>query len=241
MTRRLIAIFTALLLTATLCACNDDKPPKDEETTGTKINIGTQDETDSQEQTEETSEEKTTETETDAPVVSTTFTEQKDTVYVISFANQVNLRSEPNMKETSAKMVVENGIELQRIAVSDDGWSKVIYDGSEYYIGSTYVTTLKDLDEGFTEVSKTLTLAGSLFVRISPTMDNEKIDTLAEGAVVTVVAENTNTGWYKITFDGLYAKEGYIVSDAKYFVADEETTAAADEATTEAASEADEH
>ena len=223
MTRKFIAIFAAILLTASLCACNGASGDGEETTGGNKINIGTEAESgtaaDGTEAESEESEEATTEA-----AVEITFSEQKDTVYVIHSSNQVHLRSEPNMLDGTQKGVVANGTELQRIAISSDGaWSKVVYDGAEYYIGTACITTLKDLDAGFTATSKTLTLAGSLYVRIAPSMDNEAIDTLYKGDVVTVVAENTETGWYKVTFDGTYASEGYIVSNAKYF--DSETDA----------------
>ena len=220
MTRKFIAIFAAILLTASLCACNGSTGDGEETTGGNKINIGTEAASgtaaDGTEAESEESEEATTEA-----AVEITFSEQKDTVYVIHSSNQVHLRSEPNMLDGTQKGVVANGTELQRIAISSDGaWSKVVYDGAEYYIGTACITTLKDLDAGFTAVSKTLTLTGSLYVRIAPSMDNEAIDTLYKGDVVTVVAENTETGWYKVTFDGTYASEGYIVSDAKYFEAE---------------------
>ena len=217
MTRKFIAIFAAILLTASLCACNDQ--PEKESDTGSKINIGTENTSDGSASETESVTEESDEITTEA--VEITFTEQKDTVYVIHSSNQVHLRSEPSMADGTAKGVVTNGTELSRIAISSDGaWSKVLYDGNEYYIGTSCVTTMKDLDAGFTATSKTLTLAGSLYVRIAPSMDNEAIDTLYKGDVVTVVAENTETGWYKVTFDGTYASEGYIVSDAKYFEAE---------------------
>lgn len=214
MNRKFIAIFTALLLAASLCACNDKNPKGDETDTGNTINIGVQTGDETGNETESGSGEENqsaTEGETD-PVVELTFTEQKDTVYVISSTNQVNLRSEPVVTDSTARLVVENGEELQRIAISTDGsWSKVVYDGGEYYIKSTYVTTLKDVNAGFTEVSKTLYLTvDSLYVRIAPDMSNEAIDTIYKGNKVEVIAENTETGWYKIKFAGAYANEGYV-------------------------------
>ncbi|MBQ8409167.1 MAG: SH3 domain-containing protein [Clostridia bacterium] len=212
MNRKLIAIFAALLLATSLCACQDDKPDDETDTSNT-INIGTSQGEDGSESENGTDNETESSSEVvTEPPVELTFTEQKDTVYVISSTNQVNLRSEPIVTDSTARLVVENGAELQRIAVSTDGsWSKVVYDGGEYYIKSTYVTTLKDLDEGFTEVSKTLYLTvESLYVRIAPDMSNEAIDTIYKGNKVEVIAENTETGWYKIKFAGAYATEGYV-------------------------------
>ena len=220
MNRKLIAILTALLLSASLCACGDKNPENDTQS-GNKININTE----APAGNENESVENTTEATTTEPV-ELVFSEKKDTVYVISSTNQVNLRSEPVVTDATARLVVDNGAELQRIAISQDGsWSKVIYNGDEYYIKSTYVTTLKDLNEGFTEVSKTLYLTvESLYVRIAPDMGNEAIDTIYKGNKVEVVAENTESGWYKIKFAGTYATEGYVAISSgatQYFSATE--------------------
>ncbi len=219
MNRRLLAIFAAILLTASLCACREEQETNE---SGSKDNIiiDTTSGTDTSDETESGNKEDTT---NEIPVTDLKFVDEKGTVYTISPTGAVNLRSEPVVADSTKKDSVENGTELQKIAVSEDGsWTKVVYDGQEYYIKSAYLTTLKNLDEGFTAVSKTLTMAGSLYVRVAPSMDNEAIDTLNEGDKIEVIAENTETGWYKIKFDGTYAKEGYIASDAKYFVQDAE-------------------
>ena len=220
MNRKLIAILTALLLSVSLCACGDNNTEKNTES-GNKININTEAPAGS----ENVNVENTTEAATTEPV-ELVFSEKKDTVYVISSTNQVNLRSEPVVTDATARLVVDNGAELQRIAISQDGsWSKVIYNGDEYYIKSTYVTSLKDLNQGFTEVSKTLYLTvESLYVRIAPDMGNEAIDTIYKGNKVEVVAENTESGWYKIKFAGTYATEGYVAISSgatQYFSATE--------------------
>ena len=223
MNRKLIAILTALLLTASLCACNEKNPEKDSDS-GNKINISTEAPDESGSETANGSEDGS-ETESQE-AIELVFSEQKDTVYVISSTNQVNLRSEPVVTDSTARLVVENGEELQRIAISTDGsWSKVVYDGGEYYIKSTYVTTLKDVNAGFTATSKTLYLTvDSLYVRIAPDMSNEAIDTIYRGNKVEVIAENTETGWYKIKFAGTYATEGYVAISSgatQYFSATE--------------------
>ena len=220
MNRKLIAILTALLLSVSLCACGDNNTEKNTES-GNKININTEAPAGSENENVEN----TTEAATTEPV-ELVFSEKKDTVYVISSTNQVNLRSEPVVTDATARLVVDNGAELQRIAISQDGsWSKVIYNGDEYYIKSTYVTSLKDLNQGFTEVSKTLYLTvESLYVRIAPDMGNEAIDTIYKGNKVEVVAENTESGWYKIKFAGTYATEGYVAISSgatQYFSATE--------------------
>ena len=114
MNRKLIAIFTALLLTASLCACGDRNNEKDTES-GNKINIST--EAPISNETENGTGSEGSEDVTVEPI-ELVFSEKKDTVYVISSTNQVNLRSEPVVTDATARLVVDNGAELQRIAIS---------------------------------------------------------------------------------------------------------------------------
>lgn len=222
MTRRFIAIFTALLLTASLCACANNNSDE-EDTTGTKINIQTNDS--SNETTESESNEITTEETTESVEITTeaaepavgelTYVEQKDTVYVLHSSNQVNLRA----ADDTPVGVLENGTELQRIAISEDGaWSKILFDDGEYYIGTACVTTLKDVTEGFDEVSKTLYFTGtSVNVRIAPNADNEAVGMLYNGAEVKVIGENTELGWYMIDYESSYEGPVFVVATASLY------------------------
>ncbi len=231
MNRKLIAILTALLLTASLCACGDDTTT---ETTGGESQIvvpGSESETLSDETGSESESESKSEEESTAPI-ELNFITQKDTVYVIARNGSVNLRTDTSLSDASIKVAVSNGTMLQRIAVSENGeWSKVIFDDyaeTELYVKSLYITTLSDIDADFTvcETPFTRTLKANLNVRITPSMENDILHVLVPENVVTVVAENTVIGWYKVQIgSGENMIEGYIASDEKYFEPIEEAPA----------------
>ena len=225
MTRKLIAILTALLLTASLCACNDT--PDDEETTsGKTIIIQTEETSDTEtESATESAEETSSETETeDTDEIQNpdyyTYTELEtpETVYVLSATGAATLRAGDYTIITS----LANGAELERIGISNGGngfWSQVVYEEQTCYIASHLITALADLDEGFTEVTKTLTKAdGSLKIRMAPDMNSEVIGYISAGEEISVIAESAE--WYKIEFVPYGATEkatGYIVANPEYF------------------------
>ena len=166
-----------------------------------------------------------------------TYTACNETVYVSSSA--VTLRT----AEYEAKGSIPQGTALERIGISNDAegyWSKVIYEGETYYVGSQFLTDIADPNEGFVEVSKTVVVndtTGSLNIRSLPTMTGSKVIGYAvAGTEITVLAENTTTGWYKVQFvnyDG-ETMTGYIASDAKYFEGAQEESSSNTESKAEA-------
>ena len=95
---------------------------------------------------------------------------------------------------------------------------------------SKLVTTILDLNDGFVEVSKTLTKNdGSLIIRIAPDDSSAIIGYISAGEQVTVVAENTTIGWYKISFVPYGEDEasyGYVPSNPEYYETEVNTEAA---------------
>lgn len=231
MTKKLIAIFITILLIVSLCACNDTQT--DEESTSGKTIIIQSEETTGTDETEETSEteqtEETTEseTETDDPneiqnpdFYTYTTLETPETVYVLSATGAATLRAGDYTIITS----LANGASLERTGVSNGAngfWSQVVHEGQTCYIATHLITTIQDLDEGFTEISKTLIKAdGSLKIRIAPDTNSEVIGYISAGEEIKVVAENKDLGWYKIEFvryGETEASEGYIVANPEYF------------------------
>ena len=243
MSRKLFAILMALIIAASLVACNGNDT---EEPTGGKK------ETSAETTTEATTDEQATNEEgetvgTAAPTEigdpkDYTYTECDQAVYVNNPDSAVTLRS----ADYEAKGSVAHGTELRRIGLSTDEanyWSKVIYNEKEYYVATKFLTTLKDADEGFVAVDKIVVvneMTGSLNIRNLPTFEGSAIIGYALAGVEThVIAENTETGWYKIEFIPYGSQEkavGYIKSGADNFVKAE--TEAATDVTTEGATEA---
>ena len=141
-----------------------------------------------------------------------------ETVYTIS---PVILRSANYDPQGS----IGAGTELIRTGISEDGgdkwWSRVVYNDKTYYIRSEFLTTIKDPDEGFVEVEKTVKLNKNTFlnIRILPDISSTIIGFVDYNEEIKVLAENTELGWYKIEFISYGGEKdvGYIVSDAKYF------------------------
>lgn len=230
MNRRLLAIISALLISASLCACSGGK---EEETTDNKIEVPSREETSSNTETNEQG------SQINPPVADKApgeleYTAKDGKVYILHENGAVNLR---NADGTVFKSF-DNGTEFERIAVSKDGeWTKVKYEDKEYYVVTNCVTDLADLDEGFAKVEKTLKLkTDALSIRMSPETTGRVVGYYDKGDEVKVIAENTTIGWYKVEFTayGGATAIGYVASDAKYYEADEtteETTTASEETT----------
>ncbi len=231
----------ALIVAASLVACNNEEEDPTEEPTNTATETGTEVDTSEKETDEEGSE-----IGTGAPADSSVpgeldYVESIGTVYILHKNSAVNLRNADNTIFKS----FNNGTELQKIAVSTNGdWTKVLYEGEEYYIISSGVTTLANLDAGFEDVDMTLVIAAeSLKIRIAPDYENthEPIGFYQKGDEAKVIGINTTNPeepWYKVEFvayDG-ETKTGYVSAASKHYVQDE--TEAATEATTEAATDA---
>lgn len=243
MKKRLLAVLAtlvALLMCVSLFACND----ANEGETDDRINIG---ETDENGNVIESGDEIGTgnqNTEIGDPN-EYTYTECDQTVYVNNPDSAVTLRS----ADYKAMGSVAHGTELRRIGLSTDEanyWSKVIYNEKEYYVASKFLTTLKNADEGFVEIEKTVVVndqTGSLNIRNLPTFEGSQVIGWAvAGVEYKVVAENAETGWYKIEFVPYGATEkefGYIKSGADNFVKQDDANGPEENDTTDTTAEHD--
>lgn len=238
MKRRFCAILAAMIVAASLSACNGGK--EEDTTTGDKININQEQTTDnSSENTTSGTEDNTENTET--PIVDKnsdpgehSYIQKNDTVYVMNLLNALSFRS-GTYEELGG---FRNGDALRRIGISEDGrWSKVVVAGVEGYVATRNLTTYSPLDNGFVEHNVTLTADVTLNVRISPTFPegvDERDDAevhcnvagqIFAGNTVTVIAYDEALGWYKIAYtpaEGIVADgynfEYFVKADASYFV-----------------------
>ena len=163
MNRRLLAIISALLISVSLCACAENR---EEDTTDTnKIDISNNETGTGEKETDEQG------SQINPPVVDKApgeleYTAKDGKVYILHENGAVNLRN----ADGSVFKSFDNGTEFERIAVSKDGeWTKVKYEDKEYYVVTSCITDLRDLDEGFAKVEKTLKLkTAALSIRMSP-------------------------------------------------------------------------
>lgn len=237
MIKKILALLLVLLMSVALFACNETE----EETTDGKIDIETED-TKAEGETGNEVETGSANAEIGDPG-EYNYSERNETVYVNNPDSAVTLRT----ADYEPKGSIAHGTELKRIGLSTDGanyWSKVIYEEKEYYVATKFLTTIKNPDEGFVEVSKTVKVndkTGSLNIRNIPAMESTIIGYANAGKDIKVIAENTTTGWYKIEFVNADGKTltGYIASDAKWFVQDKNAATEVDTTgATEAGSEA---
>lgn len=183
--KKIIVILAALLVATSLVACTDGK----EQDTSPNIDIPTNAPVE-------------TPTEDDTPSVDRNFEEKNDVVYVMTPNGAANLRTDTNFDASSLSGIsVKNGVELERIE-ADANWSKVTYEGENYFISNKIIVEKSVLD-GFEPVEKTIKIiVPSIYVRYAPARTTDApIATLVENNEVEVVGFNADLGeegWYKI-------------------------------------------
>ena len=138
----------------------------------------------------------------------------------------VNLRALPT---TSSEVVgqLKKGDFLERTAISDKGWSRLIYEGRQVYAVTSYLTTTLTADtekveadtappalEGFREVSEEVTAKELTNLRTAPTTkDSEVVYALPRGEYVRRTGIHTN-GWSRLEYNGqtVYAISSYLIT-----------------------------
>lgn len=141
----------------------------------------------------------------------------------------VNLRSIPSITDPEAQVIAQlkNGEVATRVGVSDNGWSKLSYNGQICYAVSSYLTT--DLNGGgadtgssgseiqtqFKEVNEQVTAKEVVNLRSIPSTTDEAsvvVAQLKNGEVITRTGINEDVGWSRVVYDGqvLYCISSYL-------------------------------
>ena len=147
------------------------------------------------ETTEETGE--TTETVAEEPVV-------QETQYATA-TTTVNVRASDSEKADKLGKV-SGGTKLEVIEILVNGWTKVVYNNSEGYIKSSYLSLVQSADSVTT--IGTLTTTSTVNVRSAADTSADRLGVLPEGETVDYVAHEN--GWYQIKYNGQIA---YIIED----------------------------
>ncbi len=143
---------------------------------------------------------------------------------------ETNLRSIPSQDEDSEVLyTLKNGEVARRVAVSDSGWSKVVFEGNTYYAVSSYLTTDLDSDPAggggtdddgiqtqFTAVYQLVTAKDVVNLRTLPSVEREDVEILTQlknGDVAVCVGVSDN-GWSKLLYNGetCYAVTSYLIA-----------------------------
>ncbi len=147
----------------------------------------------------------------------------------VTAKSETNLRSIPS-QDTDSEVLDQlfNGEVAERISVSSNGWSKLIFEGKTYYAVSSYLTTdlnytaasavpeTKDdgIETEFTAVNQQVTAKDKVNLRALPSVEREDAAILAQllnGEVATCVGISDN-GWSKLIYNGMtcYAVSSYL-------------------------------
>lgn len=134
----------------------------------------------------------------------------------------VNLREYPSTGDEGIVGELKNGEYLQRTGISDQGWSRLEYNGKTVYAVSSYliaegasVETGEEREElyYFDSVSDMVTAKIETNLRDEPTTSgSEIIYLLKNGEYVKRIGINVSTGWSKLEYNGqiVYAISSYL-------------------------------
>lgn len=147
-----------------------------------------------------------------------TFREVEETV---TAKVETNLRDVPSQGDDSTILyTLKNGEEATRIAVSDSGWSKLLFNGNICYAVTNYLTTdmqysavpeyeEETVDDGvetrFVAVDENVTAKIEVNLRTLPSVEHPdcKIVTLLKnGTVVKRTGINEELGWSRLEYEG---------------------------------------
>lgn len=163
----------------------------------------------------------TTPQDTPDVVLDNTFTGKSDRV---TAKISVNLRTLPSTVEGEVVGTLEKGTFLERVAISEKGWSRLIYNGQHVYAVSNYLTTQliietdpsEDVTFDFDAVDETVTAKIETNLRTYPsTEESEIVYTLPHGEFVKRIGINKMTGWSKLEYNGetVYAMTLYLTTE----------------------------
>lgn len=154
----------------------------------------------------------------------------------VTAKQETNLRNIPSQDSDSEILgTLVNGEVAQRIAVSTNGWSKLIVDGNIYYAATNYLTTdlayqsppeeaylpsENGIQTQFVAVNQLVTAKKMVNLRKLPSVEHEDavvLEELDNGEIATCVGVSDN-GWSKLIYKGItcYAVTSYLteVTDA---------------------------
>ena len=132
----------------------------------------------------------------------------------------VNLRALPTT-DSEKVGTLNSGEFLERTAISDKGWSRLIYNGQEVYAVTSYLSnevvtptnpTPTTDDDGYTIVDEQVTAKDTTNLRTLPTTEgSEIVYTLKNGEYVRRIGIHPN-GWSKLEYNGqiVYAITSYL-------------------------------
>lgn len=135
---------------------------------------------------------------------------------------KVNLRSTPSVEEGNVVGELNSGEFIGRVAISEKGWSRLIFEGQTVYAISGYLSAkVIDPDETksfetyyFDSVSDRVTAKNETNLRTLPTTNGSTVVyTLKNGEYLERTGINVATGWSRLDYNGqtVYAISSYLM------------------------------
>lgn len=142
---------------------------------------------------------------------------------------EVNLRKLPSVEHPDATVIakLKNGDVAQRIGVSDNGWSKLEYNGTVCYAVTSYLTEVDavassnvpediEVKTEFETVHESVTAKDLVNLRTLPSTEHPDVKVVAQlknGEVIVRTGINQDLGWSRVEYNGqtLYCVSSYLM------------------------------
>ena len=127
-------------------------------------------------------------------------------------ADSLRMRSKPSTNSDVLTNAPE-GSEVELLSGEENGWYKVSYKGKEGYMSAEWVKVVSTANASAQKTSGVVN-AGPLNVRSGPGTKYDRVGSLKEGAVITIL--ETSGDWYKITCGSIsgYVSGEYVTLNA---------------------------
>ena len=148
----------------------------------------------------------------------------------------VNLRKLPSVEHEDAVVIgqLKNGDVVTRVGISDNGWSKLVFQGQTCYAVSSYLKAVTDgnapedsaqsstapveaIQTQFEPMQDRVTAKVEVNLRSLPSVEDPRcvvVATLKNGEIVTRTGINRDVGWSRVEYQGqiLYCVSNYLTA-----------------------------
>ncbi len=151
------------------------------------------------------------------------FSDRNETV---TAKDKVNLRDHPNTDDKLSNVIVQlkSGDTAIRVGVSDNGWSKLVYNGRTCYAVSRYLEVMSalpaetEIKTKFLDVQDRVTAKDEVNLRSLPSTEDPNcivVATLKNGEYVNRTGVNGELGWSRVEYNGqtLYCVTRYLIPE----------------------------
>lgn len=159
------------------------------------------------------------------------FTEFTPVNYSVTAKDKVNLRALPSVEREDAVVITQlkKGDTATCVGISDNGWSKLEYQGKTCYAVSSYLEILSETQEmsaeseassteiktKFTSVNEKVTPKEKVNLRRMPSTEHPDavvVATVTNGVILERTGINDDVGWSRVVYNGevLYCVSRYV-------------------------------